>query len=84
MSERESWLNGWKRHGDWVGYGGGIHCAGCGSLEGMATVIVTLEPNAPEPAWPFDRETCPLCKLERPARDVLADRALLYKRDVPK
>jgi hypothetical protein len=66
---RETWHEGWYRTGDQI-----VNCcAGCGVTLGMACIAATSEDAAPEPQWPFDEETCPLCLL----------RNRLYERDGP-
>lgn len=74
----ESWLNGNKREGDRVG----MACAGCGWYPATCAVVLSGEGLLPEPDWPFDYKTCPLCALreERDAlkyssRDPLTERA---------
>ena len=84
MSDRESWRNGWPLQGDSIGLH--PHCAGCGKSLGLA--CIALEAGVeypPEPQWPFEEATCPLCLLrnrlyERDGKpDRLTERMLAMK-----
>ncbi len=58
----EEWLKGNFRVGKLVMRGAATHCAGCGTFNGMAAVV--LEDGwtmPPEPDWPFDAAKCPVC-----------------------
>lgn len=64
-----SWLNGWPRMGiTGVLVGTGVHCIGCGALQGVTTVAIEegWEPP-PTPLWPYEGERrCPICLKARP------------------
>lgn len=63
---REDWLNGWQRNGDTVLLGTMVCCAGCGKEHGLTCVAFSDDWKLPEkdPAWPFERESCPICALQ--------------------
>lgn len=63
---REDWLNGWRRSGDTVLIGMMVYCVGCGKEHGLACVVLSEDDVFPEktPAWPFERDTCPICALQ--------------------
>lgn len=68
---RETWLHGWPRMGNTgVLIGTGIHCVGCGKSGGVTCVAFDESwehwvKDRPYPDWPFDRESCPVCYLEK-------------------
>jgi hypothetical protein len=64
MVEREVWLNGWRRNGDTVLIQTEVHCAGCGLGLGVVCAMPNFNPPPSLPNWPFDEETCPVCRLE--------------------
>jgi hypothetical protein len=66
----EEWLNGWGRMmpgengpGSTVLLGTMVRCVGCGLPHGLACVVFPdgWEPPGPEPVWPFERDSCPIC-----------------------
>ena len=63
----EEWLNGWHRNGTSVLVGTGVHCAGCGKFHGITCVAFSADWEPPEklPDWPFNKDTCPVCELEK-------------------
>lgn len=79
---REHWLNGWGRMGDYdVLIGTGVHCVGCGKDEGTVTVVFPADYQPPEkyPDWPFDEETCPVHKAVDRFMEAEGSQHPLYK-----
>lgn len=80
--DREDWHKGYEIVGATMNCGHSF-CAGCGKLLGMACLALTGEEWPPEPRWPFNEETCPVCYLrdklmehERGPVDKLTQRML--------
>lgn len=64
-----AWLHGWPRMSKVdVLMGTSLHCVGCG--KGQAVICVAFDgswehwiKDRPDPDWPFDEESCPVCYL---------------------
>lgn len=68
-TNRETWLNGWKREGIYVQMGTGLHCGGCGKCLGVVSAIVPEGwESPPTPEWPFNEADCPVCREFRGAK----------------
>lgn len=81
VSDREKWLNGWRRFGNSVQMGSAVHCAGCGKTRGVACVVIPegYLPPEKEPEWPFDEESCPVCIETIPREKTLQERLADFK-----
>lgn len=62
LAKDRPWLNGWPRISPHqVLIGTGVHCVGCGKLQGVTCVVFPEDWEArPEPDWPFTEVDCPI------------------------
>lgn len=73
MPAELAWLNGWPRAGlKSVRIGTGVHCIGCGRLQGVVGTVIPegWTPPPEMPAYPFQPGDCPVCADDEPSRSM--------------